>query len=186
MDLVAGYFDVFMMRRANDQARTIAQSHQHVLQLSTAVATAEGFESAAMNLCNELAARTGAARVSLGWLKGDNIKLKAISHTEEFDKKQELSVQLVKVMEECLDNDEIVQFEPDGTTTETVTREAQILSRTQGGETVLSLPLRRQGEVVGVATLEFAPNQKIGPQAATGLAVAVELLAPQLYERYQN
>ena len=48
----------------------VAQSHQHVLQLATAVATAEGFESAAMNLCNELATRAGATRVSLGWLKG--------------------------------------------------------------------------------------------------------------------
>ena len=54
----------------SEQARTIAQSHQHVLQLATAVATAEGFESAAMNLCNELATRTGATRVSLGWVKG--------------------------------------------------------------------------------------------------------------------
>jgi hypothetical protein len=186
MQLVAGYFDLFTLRRRDEQSRAVAQSHQHVLQLATAVATADGFDSAAMNLCNELAARTGAARVSLGWLKGNNIKLRALSHTEEFDKKQELSVQLVKVMEECLDNDEIVQYEPDGTTTETVTREASILSRAQSGETILSLPLRRKGEVVGVATLEFAPNQKIGPQAAVGLAVAVELLAPQLFDRFQN
>ena len=139
-----------------------------------------------MNLCNELAARTSAARVSLGWVKGNNIKLKALSHTEQFDKKQDLSVTLVKVMEECWDNDEIVQYEPDGTSTNTVTREAAALARSQGGETILSLPLRRKGDIVGVITLEFAPNQKIGPQAATGLAVAVELLAPQLYDRYQN
>jgi hypothetical protein len=186
LQLVAGYFELYTLRRRDEQSRSIAQSHQHVLQLATAVGTAEGFESAAMNLCNELASRTGAARVSLGWLKGETVKLKAISHTEQFDKKQELSVQLVKVMEECLDNDEIVQFEPGGTSTNTVTREAQSLSRTQGGETVLSLPLRRKGEIVGLVTLEFAPNSKIGQQAATGLAVAVDLLAPQLYDRYQN
>jgi hypothetical protein len=186
MQLVAGYFELFALRRTAEQHKSIAMSHQHVLQLATAVATADGFESASMNLCNELASRTGAARVALGWVKQDKIKLTALSHTEEFDKKQELSVQIVKVMEECLDNDEIVQYEPDGTSTNTVTREASILSRTQGGEAVLSLPLRRQGEVVGVVTLEFAPNQKIGPQAAQGLAVAVELLAPQLYDRFQN
>ncbi|HEY7089260.1 MAG TPA: HlyD family efflux transporter periplasmic adaptor subunit [Tepidisphaeraceae bacterium] len=186
MGIVGGYFELFMLRRAGDQARSIAQSHQHVLQLSTAVATAEGFESSAMNLCNELASRAGAARVSLGWVKGNSIKLKAISHSEQFDKKQELSVQLVKVMEEAWDNDEIVQYEPGGTSTNTVTREAQALSRTQGGETVLSLPLRRKGDVVGVITMEFAPNTQLGQQVATGLAVAVDLLAPQLYDRYQN
>lgn len=186
LSIVAGYFEIFAVRRRDEQSRAIAQSHQHVLQLSTAVGTAEGFDASAMNLCNELASRTGAARVSLGWVKGNNIKLKALSHTEQFDKKQELSVQLVKVMEECWDNDEIVQFEPDGTSTNTVTREAQALSRSQGGETILSLPLRRKGDVVGIITLEFAPNSKIGAQAATGLAVAVDLLAPQLYDRYQN
>jgi hypothetical protein len=186
MALVAGYFELFTMRRTSEQAKSVAQSHQHVLQLATSVATAEGFESAAMNLCNELATRTGAARVSLGWVKGEHVKLKALSHTEQFDKKQEMSVQIVKVMEECLDNDEIVQYEPDGAPANTVTREAQSLSRTQGGEAILSLPLRRNGEVVGIVTLEFAPQQKIGPQAATGLAVAVDLLAPQLYDRFQN
>ncbi|WP_428937107.1 efflux RND transporter periplasmic adaptor subunit [Fontivita pretiosa] len=186
MNLVGGYFELFTLRRTSEQSRAIAQSHQHVLQLATAVATADGFDAAAMSLCNELASRTGATRVSLGWVRGNGIKLKALSHTEQFDKKQELSVQLVKVMEECLDNDEIVQYEPQGATSNTVTREAQALSRAQGGETVLSLPLRRKGEVVGVITLEFAPNTRITAQAAQGLAVAVELLAPQLYDRYQN
>ena len=124
-----------------------------------------------MNLCNELASRAGATRVSLGWVRGDNVKLKAMSHTEEFDKKQELSVQLMKVMEECFDNDEIVQYEPGGTASNTVTREAQVLSRMQGNETVLSLPLRRNGETVGVITLEYSPNSRIGAQAAMGLAV---------------
>ena len=54
------------LKRNVDQSRVIAQSHQHVLQLATAVATAEGFESAAMNLCNELSSRSHAVRVSLG------------------------------------------------------------------------------------------------------------------------
>jgi hypothetical protein len=50
----------------------------------------------------------------------------------------------------------------------------------------LVIPLRRKADVIGVLTLEFSPGQKLGPQAATGLAVAADLLAPQLYDRYQN
>ena len=64
--------------------------------------------------------------MSLGWVKGENIKVKALSHTEKFDKKQELIVKLQRVMEECLDQEEIVRFDPDGTRSENVTREAQI------------------------------------------------------------
>src|SRR5688572_4744382 len=186
MQLVAGYFDLYTLRRTSDQARQIAQSHQHVLQLATSVATAEGFQSAAMNLCNELATRTGASRVSIGWLKGNRVRVKALSHTEQFDKRQELIVQIERAMEECLDQEEIVQYEPNGATTQNVTRDAQALSRAQGGNTVISIPLRRQSEIIGVLTLEFAPGSELGPQAATGLAVAADLLAPQLYDRYQN
>src|SRR3954469_1635743 len=188
MELVAGYFEMFTLRRASDQARQIATTHQSVLQLATTVATAEGFESAAMNLCNELATRTGATRVALGWVLGTKIKLKAMSHTEQFDKKQELAVLIVSAMEECLDQEEIVQYEPgaEGTSSNNVTRAAAELSRRQGGVGVLTLPLRRAGEISGIILLEFNPQKKIPPNAATSLAVAVELVSPQLFDRYQN
>jgi len=186
MQLVAGYFELFQLRHSVDQARLIAHSHQHVLQLASAVATAEGFVSAAMNLCNELANRSGASRVTLGWYKGRNVKVKAISHTEEFDKKQDLIVQLQRVMEECADQEEIVHYDPNGKSSDNVSREASALSRTQGGNIILSVPLRQNSEVQGVLTLEFLPNTKLGPQLLHGLTVAVDLLAPQLYDRYQN
>ena len=186
MQLVAGYFELYMLRRSSEQSMVIAQSHQHVLQLATAVATAEGFESAAMNLCNELATRTGATRVALGWIKGDDVRVKAFSHTEQFDKKQELVKLLEKVMEESIDQEEPVHYDPEGGGTQNVSRAAQELSRVQGGQTILSLPLRRRADIVGAVTLEFPSTTKLSQQAAAGLSVAVDLLAPQLYDRYQN
>jgi len=187
MQLVAGYFELFSLRRNSEQARVIAQSHQHVLQLATAVAVADGFEAAARNLCNELATRSGATRVGVGWIKGRTIKVQALSHTEQFDKKQELVVQMQNAMEECLDQEEAVQYDPTGAgSTPNVSRAAQILSRAQGGNIVLSLPLRKGEDIVGVATLEFSPSQPLGPNVASGLAVAVDLLAPQLQDRYVN
>jgi hypothetical protein len=186
MQLVAGYFELYNLKRNAEQAQIMAQSHQHVLQLATAVATAPGFESAGMSLCNELATRTGAVRVTLGWIKGQDVKVKAFSHTEQFDKKQELVVELQKVMEECVDQDEPVHFDPDGTSSSNVTRAAANFSRTQGGNAVLCLPLRRQAEIVGVLVLEFARNKPLATQSLTSLAVAVDLLAPQLSDRYDN
>ena len=40
--------------------------------------------------------------------------------------------------------------------------------------------------MVGAVTLEFPPTHKLTQQASTGLSVAVDLLAPQLFDRYQN
>ncbi len=187
MNLVAGYFDLFTLRRQNEQSQIVAQSHQHVLQLATAVATAEGFQSAAMNLCNELATRTGATRVALGWMKkNQDVEVKALSHTEQFDKRQELVKTLEKAMEECIDQEEPVHFEPQGGGSQNVSRAAQDLSRAEGGNVVLTLPLRQRADVVGAVTLEFPSTHKLSQQASTGLSVAVDLLAPQLYDRYQN
>jgi multidrug resistance efflux pump len=190
MELIAGYFDMFSLKRRAEQAQEIAHRHQHVLQFSSAVATSEGFKAAAMNLCNELAAKTGASRVSIGWVKGTvqnpKIKLQGMSHTEQFDRKQELSVQIEKVMEECFDQEEIVRYDPDGTGSQNIAREATNLSRLNGGEQVVSLPLRRGGEVQGIITLEFSADKKVAPNEATALAVAVELLGPTLYDRHEN
>jgi multidrug efflux pump subunit AcrA (membrane-fusion protein) len=186
MQLVAGYFELYMIRRHMEESRGLAVRHQNVLQLSTSVATAEGFESAAMNFCNELANRAGASRVSLGWMKGENVKVRALSHTEKFDKKQELIVQLTRVMEECLDQEEPVRFDDDGTRSENVTREAESLCRGQRDSSVYSIPLRRRAEIVGVVTLEFAPPNKLTDEVANALAVTSDLLAPQLWDRHEN
>ena len=189
MQLVAGYFDLFLLKRQHEQSRQVAKTHQDVFQYSSTVATADDFQASTVSLCNELATRAGAARVAIGWVKGarqDRVKLQAMSHTEEFDKKQELSVQLVKVMEECLDQDEFCQFDPAGGSTDNVTREAMKLSQMEGGNRVASLPLRRKDRTVGILTLEFPPEKPAGPAEATALAVAAELLAPQLYDRFQN
>jgi len=51
---------------------------------------------------------------------------------------------------------------------------------------VMSLPLRNRAEVVGVITLEFLPNTQLAPHVAHALSVAMDLLSPQLYDRYQN
>ncbi len=193
MQLVAGYFDLWMLRRNTETLRVMAQNHQDVLQYASAISTSDGFQNAVNNVCNELATRTGATRVSIGWARprsdGEcDIKLAGLSHTEQFDKKQELSVQLVKVMEECVDQQEIVQYDPtdENATTQNVTREAQALSRMEGGNRVVSLPMRHKGELVGVLSLEFPNDKKPSDHETTGLAVASEMLGPILVDRHAN
>jgi RND family efflux transporter MFP subunit len=79
-----------------------------------------------------------------------------------------------------------VHFVPGGTSSQNVTRAAADFSRTQGGNAILSLPLRREAEIIAVLVLEFLPNARLAPQAMGSLTVAADILAPQLYDRYQN
>ncbi len=191
MELVAGYFEIYHMRRGAEQARQVASSHQGVLQLVGAVATVDGFEAACKNICNELATRTGAARVALGWAKGKEskgrtIKVIALSHTDKFDKRQELLVSTKRVMEECLDQDQIVHYDPAGGGTDTVSRDATAYSRENGNCVLVSVPLRRMGTVVGVLMLEYAADKKPDQNAATMVSLTGDVLTPQLYDRYEN
>ncbi len=188
MRLVAGYFDLWLLKRANEQAIQTTQRHQDVLQSAAAFANGETFNGAAANVCNEMVTRTGASRVSLGWVKWRSVKLLAMSHTEQFDRKQELSVSIIKAMEECVDQAELVQYDPDpaGHTTNNITRHAMALSRLENGNKIVSLPLRHRNEVVGVLTLEYPPSKQLTPHLTTSLAVTAEVLAPQIHDRYEN
>ena len=116
----------------------------------------------------------------MGWLKGKNVKVIALSHTDKFDKRQELLLATRKVMEECLDQQQIVHYDPAGGGTETVSREAAAYSRSNGNCVVVSVPLRRLNEVVGVIMLEFAADHKPDQNASTMVSLSGDVLTPQL------
>ena len=58
-----------------------------------------------MAFCNEIAAQWQCERVSLGFLKGRYVQLKAMSHTEDFSRKMKVVQDIESAMEECLDQD---------------------------------------------------------------------------------
>ena len=189
MQLVAGLLRCYTLRRTSDQA-----AHGRAEPPARAPARdqrrhRQGFESAANEPVQRAGHRAPARRAcrSAGSRARSIQASRRSSHTEQFDKKQELIVELEKVMEECHDQEAGRAVRPDRQEhAKTSPAPHQALSRSQGGHAVLSLPLRRKDEVVGVVTLEFLPNQQLGPQVASGLGVAVDLLAPQLCDRYKN
>ena len=90
-------------------------------------------------------------------------------------------------MEECADQEEVVQFDPNGKGTDNVTREPSSSAATQGGHIVLSMPLRRQAEVIGVMTLRVPAGHADQPAGRpTRLAVGGRPARPAALDRYQN
>ena len=124
-----------------------------VLDLMALVNEQDRFLAAAMTFCNELASRHRCEHVSLGWLKDGYIRLQAISHVDDFDKKMEAVQELERAMEEAYDQDADLVFRPpkDG---QFVTRDHESYARTRQVEHVCSVPLRLDSEVVGVVTCE--------------------------------
>ncbi len=125
---------------------------EDALAVLAAVQEHDRFLAAAMACCNELAARCDADRVSLGLARDDYVRLAAMSHTERFSRRMEGVQRIEAAMEECLDQD--VEIALPGGEGEHVVRATADLARASGSAAVLSLPLRRDGRVVGVLTLE--------------------------------
>lgn len=141
-----------MQRRLRSVSANAERLHQAVL-LGNQLGEERRFVRAAMSLCSELAARFACDRVSLGWLEGDLVRLRAISHIEKFDRSMAAAQALEDVMEESLGQDrEIVVPAPQASGS--VARSHLEYARVQGVSHLLSIPLRVGGQPLAVLTAE--------------------------------
>src|SRR4051794_17840102 len=87
-------------------AREEAQVFAAVLELMMLLEEETRFGSAALLLCHQLAAQLPAQRVSLGMLRGHEVYVEAMSHSERFERKSAAVKALAMAMEEALDQDD--------------------------------------------------------------------------------
>lgn len=179
LEMTASLLNLYEMRLALAGRQADFHRLQTAMETLAAVNRPDRFVSAAMAMCNEVAARWQCDRVSLGFLKGRYVKLRATSHTEKFNRKMKLIQDTEAAMEECLDQDlEIVHpADPQATF---LARAAGELSRCHGPSYVVSFPLRRDGKPVAILTAERAIDRPMSVEEAESLRLACELCAPRL------
>ncbi|UCG14125.1 MAG: HlyD family efflux transporter periplasmic adaptor subunit [Deltaproteobacteria bacterium] len=168
------------------QRNTALDRIRVALEILTAFNRSGRFMSAAMAFCNESATRWHCNRASLGFLNGRYVRVQAMSHTDKFSREMKLLQAIETTMEECLDQDvEVIHPAPEDATY--VSRAAAQLSADHGPAAVLSLPIRQNGEVPAVMTLERTPEH---PFSALGeieaVRLACDLCAPRLVELHGN
>jgi biotin carboxyl carrier protein len=138
-----------------------------------------------MGLCNEVASQWHCERVSVGFLKGRYIQLKAISHGEHFSRKMRLVQDIESAMEECLDQDcEIIY--PHSQEATYVSRATGELSSHHGPMTILSLPLRLGGQVRAVLTLERPTDRAFSLEEIEAIRLTCGLCTPRLLNLYEQ
>jgi biotin carboxyl carrier protein len=135
------------------QSQTAVAHFASVLDLLALLNGQQRFLAVAMTLCNELTARHGCERTALGWLEGDYVRVKAISHSEKFERKMEAVQRLEAAMEEALDQDEAIVL-PAPPEQRLFTRDHELFAAEQDAKFICSLPLRVDGEPVAVLTCE--------------------------------
>lgn len=153
MQLAADVPRAYQSAHAAQNAKADVEKFASALDLMVVVNAETRFLAAALALCNGLSTRFNCDRVSIGWLEGGYVRLRAMSRTEKFDRQMEAAQQLEKGMEEAIDQDDEVVW-PALADSTVVTRDHEAFSRSQRVDNLCSLPLRVEDKAVAAITCE--------------------------------
>jgi len=185
LELSISLLSLYEMRLAMQRRSVDLRRLRVAMDTLSAVNETDKFAGSGMALCNELASRWQCERVSLGFLKGRYVHLKALSHTEKFSRKMVLVQALEAAMEECLDQDvEVVHPAPADATY--VSRAAAELSLKHGPSAIAAIPIRRGGEPVGVLLTERHPDSPMTAEELETLRLTMDLSTPRLVDLYER
>jgi hypothetical protein len=164
-----------------EASETAGRSLVSVLDMVVTMVAQKRFVAAAMALCNDLAAGFGCARVSLGWQDHSDgrMRLRVISHIEQFEARTEAVGDLESVMEEAVDQGQAILY-PDTDGTDAVTVAHLHFQRRNALLQVLTLVIDDEdGEAVGAVVCERTETPFSEADIAR-LSLLVELSQPWL------
>ena len=149
----SGWLEVLLRRHAapQDAARLRLKL---ALDLVSALLEHEGLTDGGAAFVTELATRTGCDRVTLGVLERGRVRVRAVSHSGQFDKRANLLQFAAEAMEEAVDQKAAVSFPPAQDGARLVARAHELLQREAGAGGVATFPLESGGKVIGALTLE--------------------------------
>lgn len=154
------------------------------LEVLASINSNREFIPAAMALVNEVASRFGSSRVTLGWVAGYYVKVRAMNGTDRIERKVEVLQRLEAAMEECRDQEEEILFlRTDGS--ELVRRAHEAYAQESHVGALVSVPLRFEGDVCAVLTLEREQGE-FTVEESLGLRVIADQTAPVLYDLQED
>ncbi len=160
LEPTVGFLALYETRLALRREHASVQRLQVAMDTVTSVDEHDRFLSAAMSFCNEVASRWHCERVSLGFLKGRQVHVRAMSHTEKLSRKMRLVQDIESVMEECLDQDMEITY-PANDAAVYVCRAAAAFTARHGPNALCAMPLRQRGTVFAVLLVERSPDQPL-------------------------
>lgn len=135
------------------------------LQLGTVLLKENSLQEVAISLVNMVASQLGAARVSLGLLHKQTLRLQAVSYSAHFDVRTQAMQAVTEAMNEALEQGLTINYSPaepaDETLAAAITRAHQQLQQLQQLQWVSSVPLRRGDRLLGALTIELDKQTKL-------------------------
>jgi RND family efflux transporter MFP subunit len=151
-----------------------------VLELIATALQHEQFQAAATAVATELATTFGCERVSIGFMKGRHIQVRALSHSAAFSKKTNLVRALEAAMDEAADQLATVLFPARADGPFQVTRAHAELLAQHGAGAVCTIPLTAGANVLGALVLELPPGAEFDARTVELCEHAALLVGPVL------
>jgi RND family efflux transporter MFP subunit len=151
----SGWLEV-LLRRHSDPQEAARLRLKLALDLISSLIEHKGLKEGASAFATELAAKLGCDRVTLGLLKGNRVKVVAISHSGQFDRRANVMRAVEEAMDEAIDQRHTVVYPAERASQQVVALSHANLVREAESGSAITLPLESAGEVVGALTLERA------------------------------
>lgn len=155
----SSWLELFLRRHA-DPMETSRLRLKLALELVSTLLEQEGLKEGAAGFATELASRLGCDRVTIGLLKRRRMRVTAVSHSAQFDRRSNLLRAVETAMEEASDQAEPVVYPPDRDSTPVVSHAHEMLVRESGAGSAVTYPLVSGERVVGALSLERPPGKR--------------------------
>lgn len=134
----------------------------------------------------ELASRLGCDRVTLGLLEGKRVRVAAVSHSPQFEKRANLMRAIERAMEEAIDQEEMVVYPGEREGRPVVARAHEALLHESEAGSATTFPLVHGGRVVGALTFERAAGHRFEAPTLEICAAVASVAGPIIELKHGN
>ncbi len=159
-----------------------------LVELMAAALDAEQFESAAWQVTREIANRFDCSRVSLGLVRGLEMRVVALSHTRSTERRSNVILAIEKAMTEALDQGQSIVFPPlsDHPEFALPTHFNARLARDEKRKAVCTVPMVMKGKAIGALVLEREIDEPFDVETLANLERVSLLLGPVMETRRKS
>lgn len=176
-------------RLRRDQSAQNEQLHARLVTAFELVVSAlelESYDASLMAVVTELAQKLHCSRVSLGFRQGENIRVDAISHSVELEKRMNMVRAIGQAMDEAFDQRQSISYPITDASELYVTCQHEALAQQYGSGTLLTIPLYVFSDVVGALTFERPEKEPFNSSDMQLCRSVATLIAPILHEKQKN
>jgi RND family efflux transporter MFP subunit len=151
-----------------------------VIKLITTSLHHDRFQMAATAVATELAGMLECERISIGYLRGQHAKVRAVSHSASISAKANIIRAIEAAMDEAIDQQATIIHPPTDNGPPQVIRAHEALVETYGAGHVCTIPMAEGEKILGALVLERTSSEPFDPRTVQLAEHVAALVGPLL------